>query len=249
MADIEIIIDKLLKEEIGKHMCDSGGAYGYQYERNRENGCLKGLNPVEEYTDEERKERTLDITIPIYDLLTYNLSKDEGTVEFEEELFKAFEENGFEPYEIYEVEDYLQNEGADFFGIESTGITSIKYVNTYNYEEYISQTLLYVTFACEGEDYVLLEVHNRCDVRSGYTYPQLFKIEDIEYFLMGMDERFCQCECGLNDYFIFGNDTPTDSSGAYIGEDEIYERTYVDKDGHVRCKECDDIIKGGFVEW
>lgn len=246
---IETIIENLLNEEIGKHICDSGGAYGYQYERNRENGCLKGLNPVDEYTDEEKKERTLDITIPVFDLLTYNLTKDDDTIRFEKELFKAFEENGFEPYEIYEVSDYLKNEGADFFGIEPTGITRLEYVNTYNYEEYISQTLLYVTFSFGGDDYVLLEVHNGCDVRSGYTYPQLFKIEDIEYFLMGMSDRFCECKCGLNDYHIYGGDDAIDSSGDYVGEDEIYKRTYVDDEGNVRCKECDDIIKGGFVEW
>ena len=62
MADIELVIDNLLKEEIGKHMCDSGGAYGYRYEKNREEGCLKGLNPVEEYTDEERNKRGAEWT-------------------------------------------------------------------------------------------------------------------------------------------------------------------------------------------
>ena len=249
MADINKIIEDLLKEKIGHHLCDSGGAYGYIYERNREKGILKGLNPVDEYTDKETKERSIDITIPVYDFLTYNLIKDDDTIRFEKELFQEFENNGFEPYEIYEVEDYLNGEGKALFGISETGITSISYTNTYNYEEYLSQTLLYVTFSYNGDDYVLLEVHNGCDVRSGYTKPQLFKLKDIEYFLIGQVDRFCQCDCGLNDYTIYGSDDPTDSDGNWVYKNEIYERTYLDNEGHLHCKECDSIIEGGFFEW
>ena len=249
MADINQIIDELLKERIGHHLLDSGGAYGYIYERNRTEGYPTGLIKVDEYTNEEQKERSLDITIPVYDFLTYNLIKDDDTIRFEKELFKEFENNGFSPYEIYEVENYLKGEGKAIFGITETGITSISYTNTYNYEEYLSQTLLYVTFSWNGDDYVLLEVHNGCDVRSGYTKPQLFKLKDIEYFLIGQVDRFCQCECGLNNYTIYGSDGPTDTDGEWVTESEIYKRTYRDTKGNVRCRECDKILKGGFLEW
>lgn len=250
MTDIETIVDNLLKEPIDKYMLDSGGVYGYRYEKNRNEGILKGLNPVEEYTTEENKTRELEITIPVYDLLTYNLTKDSETETNEQIMFQSFKECGFEPYEIYEVEDWLKKCSMTKtpLNISESSIAKMKYVNTYNYEEYISQTLLYIIFQIDGEEYVLLEVHNGCDVRSGYTKPQLFKITDVEYFLMGMSYRFCQCGCGLNDYTIFGDD-PADNSGAWIGDDEIYERTYIDSDGNVRCKECNEIIKGGFFEW
>ena len=249
MAEIKEVIDKILKEPIAHYLCDSGGAYGYIYERNQEEGYLKGLNPVEEYTDEDKKERRLYVTIPVYDLLTYNCVKDDDVIQFEKKLFKAFEERGFEPYEIYEVEEYLKNDGKKEFGITETGISSLSYTNTYNYEEYISQTLLYITFSYDDDDYLLLEVHNGCDVRSGYTYPQLFKLEDIEYFLSGLSDRVCQCECGLNDYTFYGYDDVTDSDGEYVDANEIYKRTYVDKDDNVRCEKCKKIIKGGFMEW
>lgn len=246
MSDIEKIIDNLLKEQIGHHICDSGGAYGYIYERNREEGYLKGLNPVEEWSNDG--ERELYVTIPVYDYLVYNLEKDDDTEQLEKKLFERFKQYDFEPYEIFCVSDWLKTAGK-FFGIEETGITSLDYTNTYNGDEYISQTLLYVCFSYDGDDYTLLEVHNGCDVRSGYTYPQLFKVKDVEYFLMGQFDRFCQCECGLNDYTIFGSDEPTESDGSYVYKDEVYKRTYVDDDGNVRCKECNDIIKGGFMEW
>jgi hypothetical protein len=243
MANIYDIIDKLLKEPITHYLGDSGGAYGYKYEKNQKEGYLTGLNPVEEYTN--GNERTIEITIPIYDFLTYNLSKSEDTSNFEKELFKAFKENGFEPYEIYEVEEYLKSTE----GIEETGFLPIKYYNTYNGEEFLSQTLLFCVFSANENDYVLLEVHNGCDVRSGYTSPQLFKIEDTEYFIVGQSDRFCQCECGLNDYTIYGSDDPSDSSGNYIAPEEIYKRTYIDNEGNLRCKECNSIIEGGFIRW
>lgn len=249
MIEIGNVVDNLLKEPIAHHLCDSGGAYGYIYERNQEEGYLKGLNPVEEYTDDKNQERTLEITIPVYDYLKYNLEKDEETVELQKELFERFKQNGFEPYEIFCVSNWLKSPEGEAFGIEGTGFTSLDYTNTYNSDEYISQTLLYVCFRIDGEDYTLLEVHNGCDVRSGYTAPQLFKVKDIEYFIMGQFDRFCQCECGLNDYTIYGSDDPTESDGSYVDGYEIYKRTYVDSDGNVRCRDCDSIIEGGFIEW
>ena len=86
--DIKEVIDKILKEPIAKHFLDSGGAYGYQFERNQTEGYLQGMNPVEEYTDKDAKERTLEITIPVYDLLTYNLVRDEDAVAKEQQIFK-----------------------------------------------------------------------------------------------------------------------------------------------------------------
>ena len=276
MTDIKEIISEILVEPIGHHLLDSGGAYGYIYERNQKNGIPTGLQYAEEWTDTDKKERTLDVTIPVFDFLSYNLEKDEETIKLEKELFEEFKNEGFEPYEIYEVSDWLKSKAKERsrlareivvecitdnfkpstlekaksrWNIQETGLTSLDYTNTYNYEEYLSQTLLYVCFQVDGEDYVLLEVHNGCDVRSGYTYPQLFKLNDIEYFLIGQSDRFCQCDCGFNDYNLYGGDDPTDTDGEYVTGNEIYNRTYVDPDGYVRCAECDGFIKGGFMEW
>lgn len=245
--NINEIIDALLKEEISHFLGDSGGAYGYQYERNRERGYLKGLQPVEEYSD--GNERTLEVIIPIYDFLTYNLIKDELTIGLEKQLFGDLEKAGIEPESIFEVADFLNSGLASFYIEPSFHQNEIKYINTFNNEEYLSQTLLYCTFSTGNEDYVILSVHNGCDVRSGYTEPQLFKLKDIEYFITGQFDRKTECNCGLNDYTIYGVDDPTDSTNNYIGKDEVFERTYIDQDGNVRCKECNSVIKGGFLEY
>lgn len=241
--DIKSVVDGLLKEEIGKVLCDSGGAYGYRYEKNRDEGYLTGLTPVEEYTNGD--ERDLEIVIPVYDFLTYNLIKDDDTVRMEKRLMCELELANINPYHIFEVEDFLNN--GNFSGMEIEN--KVKYINTYNGEEFLSQTLLYAVISDGCDHYVILEVHNGCDVRAGYTKPQLFKVKDIDYFIMGQFDRICECECGLNDYSFYGTDEPTDSCGYYIGKDEVFERTYIDDDGNVRCKDCDSVIKGGFRKW
>lgn len=47
MKTIEKTINKMLVESINKYLGDSGGAYGYQYKKNRDNGILKGYKPIE----------------------------------------------------------------------------------------------------------------------------------------------------------------------------------------------------------
>ena len=217
MADITDIIDKLLKEEIPHFLGDSGGAYGYQYEKNREKGYLTGLNPVEEYSNDY--ERSLEVTIPVYDFLTYNLIKDESTLGIEKQLFNELREADISPESIFEVADFLNEE--KFTGIHIDN--KVEYINTYNYEEYLSQTLLYAVINTGLDWFVLLEVHNGCDVRSGYTSPQLFKIKDIDYFISGQYTRRTECECGLNDYTIFGYDEYYEDSGDDIDKELVFD--------------------------
>ena len=69
MKTIENTINKMLVESIDKCLGDSGGAYGYQYERNRDNGILKGYKPIEFDIYENDKETALYPTTPIYDFL------------------------------------------------------------------------------------------------------------------------------------------------------------------------------------
>ena len=240
--DIKEVIDKILKEPIAKHMLDSGGAYGYLFEKNQSEGYLQGLVPVEEYTDEELKERTLDVTIPVYDFLTYNLERDEDAIAKEQQIMKKLEKLDINPYHIFEVEEIIKEKFQE-------GMMPIDYINTYNFEEYISQTIQFCPFMSDDEDYIILQVHNGCDVRGGYTEPKVFKVKDMMYFISGLNDRRCECDCGLNDYWIFGSDDATDGGGSYVLPDEIYKRTYVDDDGLVRCVDCDSVVKGGFVEW
>lgn len=92
-------------------------------------------------------------------------------------------------------------------------------------------------------------MHNGCDVRAGYTFPQLFKVKDLEYFYLGLNERSTVCDCSLNSYRLIGYDEIYESCGDMIDKEVVFDRTYVDDEGNVRCCDCDSIIKGGFIKW
>jgi hypothetical protein len=47
-------------------------------------------------------------------------------------------------------------------------------VNTYNEDNLLSQTLQFVYFTWNRDEYVVLQVHGGCDVRGGYTAPHVF---------------------------------------------------------------------------
>lgn len=55
--------------------------------------------------------------------------------------------------------------------------------NTYNWDNCFDQTLQGSRVEINDEEYVLLQVHGGCDVRSGYTDAKLFKVIDPDYFL------------------------------------------------------------------
>jgi len=45
--------------------------------------------------------------------------------------------------------------------------------------------------------YIILQIHNGCDVRGGYTQPRIFRLleDDDGDFLFFMDEYSARCEC------------------------------------------------------
>ncbi|RLF65108.1 MAG: hypothetical protein DRN30_04585, partial [Thermoplasmata archaeon] len=78
-------------------------------------------------------------------------------------------------------------------------------VNTYNYDNILSQVLQYTIFNLKGESefyedcYVIMQTHNGCDVRGGYSTPHVFRVIDWEYFVMAQHEIYAKCsKCGVN---------------------------------------------------
>lgn len=234
--------EEILTEPITKYLGDSGGAYGYMYEKNRENGILKGYQECDFCRDDENKECELYPTVPLYDFLKYNCLETHWSDSIQEMIENKAKENDIDMYSIWEIEEICQ----DLFN--DTGITDIKWENTYNYDNKLSQTIQFLTFNYEGLDYILLQIHNGCDVRSGYTYPQVFELNDIEYFFMGITDCSIECECLNMSLTVYDYNEYNDIDGD-INEHDIYERTYVDNDGKLRCKECNGIIKSGFMEY
>lgn len=207
-------IIKMLTENTGQHMLDSGGIYGRNYERNQNVDWDKTPETtVESYGD------SVEITVSVYHYLLGHLEiTDESEVH--DKMFKAFCDSN-DDYYLTNMEDYAEK------------FTKTNTVNTYNGECLLSQTLQFVTFKDgNDEEFIILQIHGGCDVRGGYTVPRVFAVKDIDYFYMGMVDVDCRCsKCGCSWY--------SDDAGYNWYPNDEEENLIIDeKDGkpiHKRC--------------
>lgn len=261
-------IRNMMLENTGIALGDSGGAYGRHWQRNNDNGInTDELSPIDFFLDEKNKEIHLEQTVNIYDFLTKHLDKSSTAETIEEILYEVCDQEDISVYSIWEIEELFNN---DFLGqyvydnyydettndyTEDYYLEEIPYelspspyfkgydwINTYNSEEFVSQTLQFMCFTDGLNDYVLLQIHGGCDVRGGYTKPRVFQIEDIDYFLMYMDSMETCCDCGLNDLSLKGYDEISNRDGDWLDDKDIYNQCYVDEEGNLRCRECNSII-------
>ena len=168
MKTVKEYLTDMLRENTGKHFLDSGGAYGRNWERNQDkdfeseprvwydiinNGIdytVSTFHYLSEILDVDQFSETVNMLIDIG-----MWCSDEDAVK--ELLIRATYQNdhyvGYE-WEVFET------------------------VNTYNYENCLSQVLLFTVFKLieTGDVYVLLQIHGGCDVRGGYTDVKCFKL-------------------------------------------------------------------------
>jgi len=62
-------------------------------------------------------------------------------------------------------------------------------LNTYNWENSLSDEFVFAQFHYEGKDYAVLSIHRGADIRSGYSDPELFEISlyNADVFAADMD--------------------------------------------------------------
>lgn len=174
------VLASMFSENTGRHMLDSGGAYGRNWERNQ--NVDFEARPAFTMTADTYG---IDVTIDAYHFL-------KETVEFDPELDALWEEF----YTLPENEDthpmglceefptWLRENHEDWIeeNCDSMGEPNTYTVNTYNGEDSLSQVLQYTMFSFGWGDaiyggMVLLSVHGGCDVRGGYTYPRAFRYD------------------------------------------------------------------------
>jgi hypothetical protein len=163
----------MFTENTGAHFLDSGGAYGRNWERNQ------GLT-VEAFLslEDARWERDWGITVDSWHYLKERLTYTKAA-EVLTRLMNVWESQDFDnrnPWSLSDQEDYLTQLGA----------TLGNGWNSYNWENFLSQTLQGYDFTLYERQFVLLQVHGGCDVRGGYTRPVIFEA--------------C-CECWLHDCY------------------------------------------------
>lgn len=169
---VEKLIYKMFTESTGAHILDSGGIYGRHWEKNQKLSFKEAMklpdvtHEIYEYKDGKCE---LNVTVNVFKyLISCNLELDEICDKFNAIQKKS---NDWDAEEFYGVskkaEEYLKTLDVN---VESEW-------NTYNDSvQYLSQVLQGSYIEIDQERYVLLQIHQGCDVRGGYTDAKLFKL-------------------------------------------------------------------------
>jgi len=187
-TETERIIAEMLWENTGVHILDSGGAYGRHWQENRQ---IKDFRELPEVEVEVWKDGEVLAHVNVFHYLTTFLERTKECEELEKML--------------YEFAEREENRDLSWLGVmeefgekvlEPLGYHVYPTTNTYNYENLLSQGLQYIIFESEdGESYIMLQIHNGCDVRGGYTAPRIFKVVDVDYFHIAQSDLRAYCEC------------------------------------------------------
>lgn len=156
-------IFEMLTENTGSHFLDSGGAYGRHWERNQKKSLKDFENEPE--VEHEVWDDDVEYTISVFHYLVNQLETDG--------ICGAFNQLPVNDWDS-ELAYGLSEEGETF--LTDLGFEFHSTINTYNGEDFLSQVLQYTHLTLNDEFYVLLQVHQGCDVRGGYTDARLFKL-------------------------------------------------------------------------
>jgi hypothetical protein len=172
MTDTEKILIKMLKENTGRAMLDSGSTYGRNWERNqtrkfqREPRAILNINA---YHDHKTGKESVELwpTISVYHFLSEAL---EYSPKIDKQLQAFMRRAEFADTSYLELMKTFAQQYAD----KQKDTPLIDTVNSYNGEDYLSQVIQYV-YIGEYEGIALLQIHGGCDVRGGYTKPRAFR--------------------------------------------------------------------------
>lgn len=159
------VISEMMTENTGRHFLDSGGAYGRNWERNQTRDFSK-----EEPSELSFKYGEIDVTHNLYHWLNEMLSCDEE-MDNKFQAFSELEENEERGW-LELMEEFPKTLEGEVGGIYGEGNPIID--NSYNSDNLLSQTIQFLFFDYNDEEYVILQIHGGCDVRGGYTRPRVF---------------------------------------------------------------------------
>jgi hypothetical protein len=180
----------MLTENTGCDILDSGGAHGRRWQQNRH---IKNFDDIPacsiEVCADGRDNGEVTISYNVYKYLSLFLSITEESERLNTTLQVIAETSDNAAYPA-DVEDFLTIIKATKDGCGCGG------ANTYNYDNIISQVLQYDIFEVDDETYIALQIHGGCDIRGGYTKPQVFSLEEPDYFIMAQMDITARCGCG-----------------------------------------------------
>lgn len=158
----------MLTTNTGEALCDSGGIYGRHHEKNAKRSLKDFENDPAVTIDAEDASNSEEVqyTISLFHYLTKSLLIDAICDDFNS--LKCKEWNS----DIYGISESQKDL------LLSNGFEVKDSFNSYNGESNLSQ-VIQGTYLKNGTDtYILLQIHQGCDVRGGYTDAKLFLLSD-----------------------------------------------------------------------
>jgi len=208
------LIYEMLTENTGRHMLDSGGAYGRNWERNQK-------KTIEDFENEEEETFTFDGNyierrVSVFHYLS-QLELDDICEEFNRLNTNPDDWEG----DIHGKDSVygVSRQAADYLN-DNFEVEVERTWNTYNGESDLSQILQGSNLTIFGEHYILIQIHGGCDARGGYTDAKLFKLQG-DYLI----HEYLQ-ELKYQDEII--------EDLEHWDEDEIIKHPYKDKEYKVK---------------
>lgn len=170
---VEQTLYKMLTANTGRAICDSGGAYGRNWERNQGKTLANFENEAPAFLSIGKWHDgtySFDVTISVFHRITSLVESNIYCDEFNSQ-----------PVDDWRGDYYGTSEAGQTW-LEDNGFTPSDCwgdgFNTYNFDGcLLSQTLQgHILDHESGDKYILLQVHGGCDVRGGYTDAKLFKL-------------------------------------------------------------------------
>lgn len=161
---VDKLIYYMLSESTGTALCVSGGAYGRHWQENQKKTLKDWLNePEVTITDD-------GWLINIFHYLRADLELDSFCKEFNKK---------FVPTKDWNSESY----GVSLTGrawLEEQEFKFERSFNSYNGDSALSQVIQGEWLELGDRHYLLLQIHQGCDVRGGYTDARLFYVPGYE---------------------------------------------------------------------
>ena len=186
--NIAEVAELMLKENTGRHMLDSGGAYGRNWERNQGKSFADIPAYSVEFSVWGDSHIEIMVTLQLYHWMCHNLEPDD-------ELQALLDEYAAENPEmsVYELAETFADRLVSGFYVEGVGSQDWAYpninntrFNSYNDDNILSQDVLYTpltdnNYSSYDASHLILQVHGGCDARGGYTMPRCFKLRSEEW--------------------------------------------------------------------
>lgn len=169
---------EMLTENTGRHLLDSGDAYGRAWERNQGRDLASFRNEPRVFIDE------YGASLSVFHFLAERVSFDAEL----DAVWREFDDAHPDGYWLELAEQFVAEYG------ERDGYWSeFGWINSYNSDNCLNGTIQFLPFTYSGAYYVLLQIHGGADVRGGYTRPAVFAADEQ---LFDFTDLYVQCPNG-----------------------------------------------------